>query len=73
MKSTELKTKLKYYRGSFAVLKERTGFSRQYIRMVLDGKSNNFVIIEAATTLLSELNEKRKSIEAQVAQVLEQA
>ena len=73
MKSTELKNALKYYRGSLAVLKERTGFSRQYIRMVLDGKSNNLSIIKAATALLSELTEEKKSIETQVAQVLEEA
>ncbi len=73
MKSTELKTKLKYYRGSFRILAERSGFSREYVRLVLDGKYNNLVIIQTATALLSELTENKRSIEAQVAQVLEQA
>ena len=50
---------LKKHWGSIKMLGERTGFTRQYVRGVLQGSKHNLDILESGAKLLKELEAKR--------------
>jgi len=58
-------------RGFGPILANRTGMSRTFISLVLNGKRHNQEVLEAAVELLEERRRKQEDFDNRLQQVLE--
>lgn len=71
MKNKSVKTKLK--RGDYQTVADLTGFSRIYVRMVINGLRKNDVILSCMKKLHSGRKQLRKSIKSELRATQRQA
>ena len=60
-------------RGSLKRVVEKTGFSREYVRLVLRGKRNNERLLLEATRVLKEIVEEKKEVKLLTEEMLKEA
>ena len=65
-----LKKGLKKHRGSIAEVAKRTGYTRQYIYYVLEGKYSNLSILNIATKVFLEKEAEEKEVVKSIQQRL---